>query len=319
MLGVSNTQRAIEASVAVRAMRGQLYRRIFRTVAVPVWVSILLFAGCSRDLDVIVVGSKNFTEQIILGELLATHIEKQLHLAVDRRFNLAGTFICHQAVASGEIDVYVEYTGTAFNTMLGHPPPQDPSAAFPTLQREYGERFGLEWTEPLGFNDTFAIMIRGGDARREKLRTISQSARLAPGWRAGFGYEFLERADGYRGLARTYGLKFAEPPREMDLGLLYRALHEGKVDFIAGNSTEGLVEALDLAILEDDKQYFPRYDAAPVVNQDALMRHPGLGEALAQLSGIISDQEMRNMNYAVDGQGKEVRDVVRDFLASKGL
>jgi glycine betaine/choline ABC-type transport system substrate-binding protein len=290
-----------------------------RAAAVIALIAPLLLIGCARDPGVIVVGSKNFTEQVILGELLAAHIENQLGVPVDRRFDLAGTFICHQAVRSGEIDLYVEYTGTAFTGILEHPPVSNPKEVYRTVKREYEEQFQLEWTEPFGFNNTFAIMVRGKDARELNLRTISQAAAFTPRWRAGFGYEFLERADGLSGLAATYGLKFAEPPREMDLGLMYRALVEGRVDLIAGNSTEGLVETLDLAILTDDRQYFPPYEAAPVVNRTALERHPGLRPALAQLSGAISDSEMRGMNYEVDGEQEDFRQVVREFLKSKGL
>jgi glycine betaine/choline ABC-type transport system substrate-binding protein len=275
--------------------------------------------GCSKPGDVITVGSKNFTEQVILGELLANHIESRLGVEVDRRLNLAGTFLCHQAVVSGELDLYVEYTGTAFTGILGHEPNGDREGVFRTVKQEYADRFDLEWTEPLGFSNTFAIMVRGEDARKLRLETISDAAKHTPNWRAGFGYEFMERSDGFQGLAAAYGLQFAEQPLEMDLGLMYRALNEGQVDFIAGNSTEGLVEVLDLIVLEDDRRYFPPYQAAPVVNRNALKRHEGLREALRGLAGSISDADMRRMNYAVDGEHRDVREVVRTYLESQGI
>ena len=267
----------------------------------------------------IVVGSKNFTEQIILGELLARHIESNLGVEVDRRLNLAGSFLCHQAVISGEIDLYVEYTGTAFTGILGHDPTGDRDEVYQSVKQEYADRFSLEWTEPLGFNNTFAIMVRGEDARNLGLQTISDASVHTPKWRAGFGYEFVERADGLRGLTVAYGLRFVEQPLEMDLGLMYRALNERQVDFIAGNSTEGLVDVLDLAVLEDDRHYFPPYQAAPVVNKGALERHAGLREVLRSLADSISDTDMRRMNYAVDGERRDVREVVRTYLESKGL
>jgi len=295
----------------------------------PVWLVLLLCVlallltsphlGCSRTGEVITVGSKNFTEQIILGELLAKHIESRLGVEVDRRLNLAGSFLCHQAVISGEIDLYVEYTGTAFTGILGHDPTGDRDQVYQSVKQEYADRFSLEWTEPLGFNNTFAIMVRGEDARNLGLKTISDASVHTPNWRAGFGYEFVERADGFRGLAAAYSLGFVEQPLEMDLGLMYRALKDGQVDFIAGNSTEGLIDVLDLAVLEDDRHYFPPYQAAPVVNRGALERHPGLRAVLRSLSDSISDADMRRMNYAVDGERRDVREVVRQFLESKGL
>jgi glycine betaine/choline ABC-type transport system substrate-binding protein len=282
-------------------------------------LAIATHFGCSRPENVIIVGSKNFTEQVVLGELLAAHIESSLEIPVEKKLNLAGTFICHQAVKSGEIDLYVEYTGTAFTGILGREPIRDREEVYARVQEEYAEKFSLEWTEPLGFNNTFAIMIRSEDARTLGLRALSQVSKFTPKWRAGFGYEFIERADGYSGLAAAYGLVFAGPPLELDLGLMYRALRDGQVDLIAGNSTEGLVDALELTILEDDKGYFPPYYAAPVVNRGALERHLGLRGSLRQLGNSISDEEMRRLNYAVDGEKRDVREVVREFLESKGL
>ncbi|RMG53459.1 MAG: ABC transporter substrate-binding protein [Acidobacteria bacterium] len=280
-------------------------------------VFALSMTGCTHIERHIVVGSKNFTEQVILGELLAQYIERQTDLRVDRRLNLGGTFLCHRAITSGEIDLYVEYTGTAYTAILKHDPIGDARQVYQRVKQEYAERFDLVWMEPLGFNNTFAIIIRGEDARRLHITTISQAATYAPRWRAGFGYEFMERKDGYPGLAKTYGLTFAEPPREMDLGLMYRALRDGRVDLVAGNSTDGLIAHLDLVVLEDDKHYFPPYEAAPVVRRDTLMRYPALGAALRRLGGFISEEEMRRLNYQVDGEHRDVKQVVRDFLEAK--
>ena len=271
----------------------------------------------------IVVGCKNFTEQIILGEFIAQQIENKTHLPMERRFYLGGTYIAHQSILAGRIDIYPEYTGTALTAILKEKPAagssSDREAVRDRVKSAYESRFHLTLSPAFGFNDTFAIEIRGEDARRLHLQTISQSARYTPRWRAGFGYEFLERDDGYKGLVRTYGLRFAEPPRIMDLGLLTRALKDRQVDLIAGNMTDGLIPALDLFVLEDDQHYFPPYEAVGVVREQTLSEHPEIGQALAQLAGKISDSEMRQLNYAVDGQKQDVKQVVKEFMLRKGL
>ena len=276
----------------------------------------MVFGACSRQ-PRIIVGCKNFTEQIILGELLAQQIENQAHLAVERRFYLGGTYIAHQAILAGRIDVYPEYTGTALTAILKQPAASDKTAVYERVRSEYEQRFHLTVGPPLGFNNTFAIQIRGDDARRLHFETISQAVAYAPQWRAGFGYEFMERPDGYRGLVATYNLHFAAPPRIMDLGLLTRALKDHQVDLIAGNMTDGLIPALDLFVLADDKHYFPPYEAVPVIRDQTLRRHPELRETLQQLEGSISDQEMRELNYEVDGEKKDVKEVVKAFLRRK--
>ena len=265
--------------------------------------------------DRIVVASKNFTEQTILAELVAQQIERRTDLRVDRRFYLGGTFVCHRAITSGEVDIYVEYTGTALTAILEIPPLRSPDAVYDTVSRIYDERFDLVWGEPLGFNNTFAILVRGSDARRLGLETVSDAAEHTPDWRPGFGYEFMEREDGFAGLKETYGLEFGAPPKTMELGLTYRALAEGQVDLIAGNSTDGLIRALDLKHLQDDRNYFPPYEAAPIVRRTVLDTHPELGEALDELAGTISDDEMRRLNYLVDVEHRDVAAVVRDWLA----
>jgi len=280
----------------------------------------LLVAGCgpSRQ-NVVVVGSKNFPEQLILGELIAQQIEAKTHLRVERRFYLAGTYICQQAMLAGRIDVYPEYTGTALTAILKEPPLNDPTAAYAKVKQQYEQKFHFAVLPSFGFNDTFAIEIRGADGRRLHLTTISQAARYSHQWRAGFGYEFMERPDGYKGLVATYGLKFAKPPLIMDLGLLGRALVNKQIDLAAGNSTDGLIPVLDLAVLQDDKHYFPPYYAVPIVRQEALARHPELRAALQALADKVSDQDMRALNYAVDGQHRSVTEVVREFRGQKGL
>ncbi|MGD2215317.1 MAG: glycine betaine ABC transporter substrate-binding protein [Gemmatimonadales bacterium] len=278
-------------------------------------IAIASLTGCDLSSQRVVVASKNFTEQTILAELVAQQIERRTDVTVARRFFLGGTFVCHRAILSGEVDIYVEYTGTALTAILERPPMQNPDSVYETVRSEYARRFDLNWGEPLGFNNTFAILVRGDDARRLRLETISQATSHTPGWRAGFGYEFMEREDGFSGLAETYGLHFTETPRTMDLGLTYRALADGQVDLIAGNSTDGLIEALDLVQLRDDRSYFPPYHAAPIVRADALARHPEIGAALDELAGLMSDDQMRRLNYLVDVEHRDVPLVVREWLA----
>jgi osmoprotectant transport system substrate-binding protein len=279
---------------------------------------------CSSDLSPshenrIVVGSKNFTESFILGELIAQQIEAHTTLRVERRFYLAGTYICQQAILAGRIDVYPEYTGTALTAILKQNANGNQQEVYRRVKEQYEHRFGLTLGPPLGFNDTFAMEIRGEDARRLNIKTLSQATAFAPQWRAGFGYEFMERPDGYRGLAATYGLHFAEKPRIMDLGLLARALKDRQIDLAAGNTTDGLIPALDLFVLEDDRHYFPPYEAVPVIREQTVQQHPEVEQALAELAGKISDEEMQRMNYAVDGQHRDTSEVVREFLTNKGL
>ena len=283
-------------------------------------VMVLLLASCSPShADRIVIGSKNFTESLILGELIAQQIEAHTKLKVERRFYLAGTYICQQAILAGRIDVYPEYTGTALTAILKQNAGHDKQDVYQRVKNEYEGRFGLTLGPALGFNDTFAMEIRGDDARRLNIKTLSQASAFAPQWRAGFGYEFMERPDGYRGLAETYGLHFAEQPRVMDLGLLARALRDRQIDLAAGNATDGLITALDLFVLEDDKHYFPPYEAVPVIREQTLREHPEVGPALAELAGKISDDAMRRMNYVVDGQHRDAKEVVQEFLRSQRL
>src|ERR1019366_2161987 len=230
---------------------------LIATAMGPLLAALYFTAGGPARQQTLVIGCKNFTEQVVLGEMLAQYLEAKTGLHVERRFFLAGTYISQQALLAGRIDSYVEYTGTALTAILKQPVESDPGNVYDKVKREYASRFGLEVMDPLGFNNTFAIVIRGEIARRLSLHTLSEAAPYAAHWRPGFGYEFMERPDGYQGLERAYHLTFGQPPRIMDLGLLYRALLEKQVDLVAGNSTDGLIAARDLTILEDDKHYFP--------------------------------------------------------------
>src|SRR6266404_4832498 len=270
-----------------------------------------LFCGCSKNQRPhLTIGSKFFTEQVILAELLAQHIEARTGVHVDRKSNLGGTLLCQKALLAGDLDLYVEYTGTALTAVLNESPSANSHDVYNRVRQGYAQRFNLEVTEPLGFENTFAMVVRGDDAQRLRLRNTSDIVPYVPKMRAGFGYEFLERPDGFRGWSQLYGLHFAAPPSVMDLGLIYRALVDKKVDIVAGNSTDGLI---------DDKHYFPPYDAVPIVRRDALTRFPQLRAALAALANKISADEMRRLNSEVDANQRDAARVVRAFLVSKSL
>jgi len=274
--------------------------------------------ACKRKSSIIRVGSKNFSESVLLGEIVAQQLEK-CGLAVERKANLGGTFVCHQAIVSGDLDVYVEYTGTAFSAILKDTRKlTDPIAVRKEVERIWPERFAAEWLPPLGFDDTFAILVRRTDAERHQWKTVSDVARDASTLRPGFGYEFVERADGFAAFAAAYGLSFRDKPATMELSLTYRALADGKVDLIAGNSTDGLIEKLDLVQLADDKRFFPPYEAAPVARRSVLQTHPAVAEGLRALSGRIDATTMRRLNRAVDVEGRPAREVAREFIATLG-
>ncbi len=291
------------------------------------WISVtgavaicLLLISCAPPRpDHPVIGAKNFTEQVVLGELLAQEIEAKSNLKAERRFYLAGSYIAQQALVSGRIDAYVEYTGTALTAILKQPVNRDPQAVLDTVRRLYASRYGVTVADPLGFENTFAMVIRGDDARRLHLQTLGQAVPYTPQWKLGVGYEFEQRPDGLPGLSAAYGLKFADAPRTMDLGLLYRALNSHQVDMIAANSTDGPIQAFELTALEDDKHYFPPYQAVPLVRDDALRRWPQIQTALDALAGKITAEDMRTMNEAVDGQHRDPAEVVREFRQKKGL
>jgi osmoprotectant transport system substrate-binding protein len=298
-----------------------------------------LLIGCAPPRSSrVTIGAKNFTEQVVLGELVAQEIEAVSQESgrqeggrpaqpVDRRFYLAGSYLCQQALVSGRIDGYVEYTGTALTAILKQPLPpvgqRDEAAVFQRVSELYASKYRVKVEPGLGFQNTFAMVVRGDDARRLGLKTISDAVKTTPdptkGWRLGVGYEFQSRPDGLNGLVATYGLKFDGAPRTMDLGLLYRALGSGQVDMVAGNSTDGPIRALGFVVLEDDKHYFPPYEGVPLFREDSLARHPEIQVAMDRLAGKVSADEVRAMNYAVDSEHKDVGVVVREFRKGKGL
>jgi len=285
-------------------------------VIVGLWVAGIV--GCTKE-HPITVGSKNFTEQVVLGEIVAQHLEHRLGRRVDRKLNIGGTMLVHQALVRGDIDLYPEYTGTALTTILKLPPAHDPAAAIALVRGEYQARFGVEWMDPLGFNNTFAMVIRGEDAQKSKIATLSDAARYSPGWNLGVGYEFQQRPDGLAGLLKTYNLPIHGSPKTMDLGLLYKALEQGEVSMVAGNATDGQLSVLDAVVLQDDKRYFPPYDCALAVRRESLEANPPLRQALAELAGRFTDLTIRKLNYQVDGEHRPVRVVAEQFLRDAGL
>jgi osmoprotectant transport system substrate-binding protein len=286
---------------------------------VVVLLCLLLLASCNSQRHSIVVGTKNFTEQAVLGEIFSQYIEAKTDLPVERRFYLAGSYICHQSLLAGRIDLYPEYTGTALTAILKENPGGSSAEVYGKVRDEYARRFHAEVFPPLGFNNSFALVIRGEDARRLHIHTLSEAEKYAPQWRIGVGYEFLERPDGLPGLAKAYHLHFAEAPRVMDLGLLYRALDEKQVDMIVGSATDGLIQAHDLVVLEDDRHYFPPYDAVPIVREATLQKYPQLRAALIALAGKISAEDMRRLNFAIDGEHRDLRQTVTAYLREKHL
>ncbi|MDP9169311.1 MAG: ABC transporter substrate-binding protein [Acidobacteriota bacterium] len=276
--------------------------------------ALILCAGCSHE-PRIRVGSKNFSEQLVLGEIVAQHLENRLHGHVSRKLDLGGTLLAQQSLVSGEIDVYPEYTGTALTSVLKQPPQKDPARVLEVVRSGY-RQWHLEWLDPLGFENTFAMAVRKEDAGAAP--TLSAAGRTRA-WRLGAGYEFAHRPDGLPGLLKTYGLRMSGSPKTMDLGLLYQALARKQVDMVAGNSTDGLLSILPVTVLQDDKRYFPPYACALVMREEAARQFPGLRAALQELSGKIDSATMRRLNYELDGKHRPAREIARNFLRSAGL
>ncbi len=318
-IGLIESRLKARRRTARAGVKGSAFaRRVALAALVFVIVAGVGFALWQRSAKADVqVGSKDFTESVILAEIYAQGLEAR-GLKVGRRYELGGN-LAHDALVAGEVDVYPEYTGTSLMSILKHPPATDARAVYELVKSDYATRFDVEVGPPLGFEDTFAVLVRGDDARRLNLKTVSDVVPHAPRMRAGFGQDFMSRADGYEGFARAYGLRFDGRPREMDLSLSYRALAEGQVDIIAGNSTDGMIATLGLTQLEDDRHYFPPYEAVLLLRRDALERLPAAREVLQRLAGSISTEEMRRLNYEVDGNKRAAADVVREWRRAKGL
>src|SRR5215469_5073108 len=303
-----------------QALSDNSRRKTVALLLVCLFGFLYFVSGCKKPTQSkITIGPKFFTEQVVLAELLAQHIEAKTGIPVIRKTNLGGTLLVHKALLSADLDLYVEYTGTALTTVLDEKPQGTAADVYHRVKKLYAERFRLEVMEPLGFENTFAMVIRGDDARNLHIGTLSDLALVAARWRVGVGYEFLERPDGFSGLCARYHLHFAGSPKVMDLGLIYRALVDHQVDVVAGNSTDGLIDALGLVALEDDQHYFPPYDAVPIVRESTLAQFPQLRAALADLGGRLSASDIRKLNYAIDAQHQDAAAIVRQFRAERGL
>lgn len=290
-----------------------------RAKIVCVLILLLSLAACSRSGGArpIRVGSKNFTEQVVLGEIIAQHLEHRLHRPVERRLNLGGTLLAHDALVSGEIDLYPEYTGTALAAVLKLPIETDSAAVLNRVRSEYARLFHVDWLDPLGIDDSFAMVVRGADARAGNLQTLSDASKTA--WTLGVGYEFEQRQDGLAALDKAYAIKWTGRPKTMDLGLLYEALEQEQVSMIAANTTDGLLSKLDLKVLRDDRHAFPPYQVSIAARQDTLRGIQGLREALLELSGKFDNHIMQQLNYKVDGEHQPVAQVASEFLKQAGL
>jgi glycine betaine/choline ABC-type transport system substrate-binding protein len=288
---------------------------VLNRAAAGLLAALLLVSCGGRPGRAVRIGSKNFSEQVLLAEIVAQALEAK-GARVDRKLNLGGTFVCHKALVAGDLDLYPEYTGTAFTAILGKKPISEPAEVRKEVESDYRKRWGIVWSPPLGFENTFALVVRGDEARRWGLRKISDLKAHEADIRPGFGYEFLEREDGFPGLAKAYGLNFAKRPAQMDLGLLYPALQSRQVDLIAGNSTDGLIAALGAVVLEDDRRYFPPYDAAFVVRGETWKNNAAVREVLEKLAGKFSAETMRKWNAQLDKEKRRPEDVAKEFLNS---
>jgi len=282
---------------------------------------VLALSGCANSgaKHALRVGSKNFTEQVVLGEIIAQHLEHRLHQPVERRLNLGGTLLAHEALTNGQIDLYPEYTGTALAAVLKQSLNNDPSAVLAAVRSAYASRFHIDWLDPLGIDDSFAMVISGAAARARKLNTLTDAASSGQSWTLGVGYEFEQRADGLAALNKAYNLRWNGSPKTMDLGLLYKALEQGQVTMIAANATDGLLSKMDLKLLDDDKHAFPPYQVCILAREDSLRGTPGLREALSVLSGKFTNQRMQELNFEVDGRHRPVAEVAAGFLKQVGL
>lgn len=277
-------------------------------------IAAAFLCSCTNK-DAIVVGSKNFTEQIVLGEIAAQQLERKLHVRVERKLDLGGTLLTHEAIVRGDIDIYPEYTGTAATVILKQEAPADPVRTYILVKDAYLKRFQLVWLPPLGFNDTFAMAVRRGDA--SKLAEPTLSAAASRKWRLGIGYEFLTRPDGLQRLNKTYRIQWDGIPKSMDLGLLYQALQQKSIDMGAGNSTDAQLSNSNFTLLRDDRKAFPPYNACYVVRRELIQQKPQVEWALSMLQNRLSEETMRKLNRSVDIDHEPVEKVVKDFLATQ--
>ncbi|HML15510.1 MAG TPA: glycine betaine ABC transporter substrate-binding protein [Bryobacteraceae bacterium] len=278
----------------------------------------VMLAGCGKAKKPILVGSKNFTEQVVLGEIIAQHLENRLHRKIERRLNLGGTLLSYQALQDGEVSLYPEYTGTIEAEILKETPSPDPEQVYERSRLELLRQAQIEVLKPLGIDNRFVMVVRSDEANRDHLTTLSEAARVKPGWKLGVGYEFEQRTDGLPALS-MYHLPMSAPPRAMDLGLLYKALDQGQVTMIAANATDGPLASPGRTVLEDDKKAFGSYQACIMLREDMIGEEPRLVPALNQLSGKFTNAAMRKMDAEVDVDHRQPSEVATEFLKQVGL
>ena len=286
----------------------------------PVFALLLMIpalSACSKS-DTIVVGSKDFTENKILAEMMAQLIEKNTHISVERKINMGGTFVCFEAIKKGEIDLYPEYTGTGLTAQLKLPVESDPDKVYRTVSDEFEKQFQITWLDPIGLNNTYALAMPEDLAQQNGIVSISDLAPKSQDFVFGGEHEFFDRQDGYDGLIQTYGLKFKDVAK-MEASLKYQAIGQGKMQVTDAFTTDGQLKALNLTVLKDDKGFFPPYYAAPIVRDDTLNKYPALKDVLNKLGGKINDETMQDLNYQVDNEKKSVEEVARNFLSENGL
>ncbi len=283
-------------------------------------ISLALLAGCGGASEgKIVIGSKNFTENMVLGEMFSQVIQDKTDLKVEYKENLGGTMVCFEAIKKGDLDIYPEYTGTGLTAHLKMDVINDAAKVYDIVQEEFNKQFEIKWLQPLGFNNTYAVAVKEDYAKENNITKVSELVPLAKDLTFGGEHEFFDRQDGYEGMIEAYGLNFKSDPAKMDVALKYQAISQGKMDVTDAFATDGQLITYKLTILEDDKNFFPPYYAAPIVRNDTLEKYPELEAVLNSLAGKISDEEMQMMNYKVESEKKAIRDVARDFLTEKGL
>lgn len=271
-----------------------------------------------KETTAIRIGTKRFSEQFIIGEMITQLIEARTDLQVDLLSNLGGTMICHGALTRGEIDMYVEYTGTALTAILKHPTVTDPKKAYDIVAKAYKDRFNVVWLQPFGFNNAYSITVRKADANSNGWNKISDLAGVANNLRAGWTAEFSERPDGYPGLRKAYGFSFGEVV-DVDPAIMYQAVAKGELDVVCAYTTDGRIPAYNLKPLQDDKRFFPPYYAAPIIRSETLRKHPVIRNVLSSLTGLLNDAVMQQLNFEVDEKQRTAKEVAHEFLVSKKL
>ena len=283
------------------------------------FIGLVLLSGCESKKDTIHIATKPMSEQFILGEMLALLIEENsdLHVKITKGVG-GGTSNIHPAMVKGDFDLYPEYTGTGWLVILKKDTLLPPDQLFSELQKEYSREYGLKWVAPYGFNNAYSLAVSNEMAKKYNLKTFSDLALYPDLFTFGAEYDFYEINDGYADLCAYYNLKFKKN-LDMDIGLKYEAMKSGKIDVINIFTTDGQLSHTNLTVLKDDKHFFPSYYCATIVREETLKEHPELERILEKMNGILTDQEMADMNYKVDVEHRTEREVAVEFLKKKGL